>query len=455
MKLAFKIYFFVMIAYVASIRASTTVTNMAGGWYDSFCLKSDGSFFGTGLNSYGVFGNGSFRSTNRLILLASNGIVSVGVGAYHTLFVKAGGSLWVSGSDSDGELGDGQFYNGNINTPKQIVPNNVVAVAAGYRHSIFLKSDGSVWGMGYNADGELGIGNTNSVNQPSQIISSGVIAISTGCGSYHSLFLKSDGSVWGVGYNGFGAVGGGTYTNAVTSPINIISGGVTAIAAGGSHSLFLKSDGSLWAVGDNFFGQLGDGTSISQTNNPEQIVPSGVVAIAAGFNHSLFLKADGSLWGMGYRGTGQLGDNYSFPQVVSVRSPENIVSSGVAMIAAGANLSLFVKSDGSLWVMGGNDTGQLGDGFTDGSSSLVPEQIMPTPQPILTYRVFNKTNVQLQAGCQFGSTFNLRTTTNCYKPLSQWNTIITSVITNRGAYFNTTVTNSLNVLQQFYILQSP
>ena len=46
---------------------------------------------------------------------------------------------------------------------------------------------------------------------------------------------------------------------------------VTAIAAGDYHSLFLKSDGSLWAMGWNDYGQLGDGT-INNTNRPEQIV---------------------------------------------------------------------------------------------------------------------------------------------------------------------------------------
>ena len=82
---------------------------------------------------------------------------------------------------------------------------------------------------------------------------------------------------------------------------------VTKVAAGGVHSLFLKSDGSLWAMGDNGDGELGDGT-YNQTNRPEQIVASNVTAIAAGDYHSLFLKSDGSLWAMGDNVYGQLGD---------------------------------------------------------------------------------------------------------------------------------------------------
>lgn len=42
---------------------------------------------------------------------------------------------------------------------------------------------------------------------------------------------------------------------------------VTNIAAGDGHSLFLKSDGSLWGMGDNQYGQLGLG-AVSHTNSP-------------------------------------------------------------------------------------------------------------------------------------------------------------------------------------------
>jgi alpha-tubulin suppressor-like RCC1 family protein len=74
-------------------------------------------------------------------------------------------------------------------------------------------------------------------------------------GVEHSLFLKSDGSLWAMGDNFYGELGDGTYsTNApygTNRPQQIVASGVTAIAAGDTHSLFLKSDGSLWAMGDN------------------------------------------------------------------------------------------------------------------------------------------------------------------------------------------------------------
>ncbi len=83
---------------------------------------------------------------------------------------------------------------------------------------------------------------------------------------------------------------------------------VTKISAGGTHSLFIKSDGSLWGMGENGNGQLGAGASFVTTNRPYQIEPNGVTTISAGFIHSLFRESDGSLWAMGYNGYGELGD---------------------------------------------------------------------------------------------------------------------------------------------------
>jgi alpha-tubulin suppressor-like RCC1 family protein len=296
-------------------------------------------------------------------------VTKVAAGNFHSLFLKSDGSLWAMGYNVSGQLGDGTFNNTNL--PEQIVVSNVTAIAAGGVHSLFLKSDGSLWTMGANNSGQLGDGTFNNTNRPEQIVASNVTAIAAGAG--HSLFLKSDGSLWAMGYNVAGQLGDGTY-NRTNLPEQIMASNVTAIAAGGYHSLFLKSDGSLWAMGQNINGQLGDGTYATVypygTNFPEQIVASNVTAIAAGGFFSLFLKSDGSLWAMGDNQYGQLGDG----TFNTTNQPEQVVASNVTAITTGGFFSLFFEGDGSLWAMGYNHYGELGDGTFRNTNQ--PELIM-------------------------------------------------------------------------------
>ena len=378
------------------------VTKVAAGYAHSLFLKSDGSLWAMGANYDGQLGDGTYNNTNQPEQIVASNVTAIGAGYDDSLFLKSDGSLWSSGWNYFGELGDGTYN--NTNQPEQIVASNVTAIAAGWEHSLFLKSDGSLWAMGHNEYGQLGDGTSLpyydpyfGTNQPEQIVASNVTAIAGGAA--HSLFLKSDGSLWAMGWNYYGELGDGTYNN-TNQPEQIVASNVTAIAAGWSHSLFLKSDGSLWAMGDDEYGELGDGIGYpfiaSFTNRPEQIVASNVTAIAAGWYYSLFIKSDGSLWAMGENNCGQLGDGTSSPYepFFGTNRPEQIVASGVTAIAGGNLHSLFLKSDGSLWAMGDNEYGQLGDGSYNNTN--LPEQILgPYNYIQTTGRLMGGTNIQL------------------------------------------------------------
>nr|WP_239014575.1 hypothetical protein [Archangium violaceum] len=68
------------------------------------------------------------------------------------------------------------------------------------------------------------------------------------------------------------------------------------IAAGVSHSLAVRPDGTVWAVGGNGYGQLGGGTT-SARRTPVQVQGlSGVAAVDVGSNHSLAVLSDGTVW---------------------------------------------------------------------------------------------------------------------------------------------------------------
>jgi hypothetical protein len=145
----------------------------------------------------------------------------------------------------------------------------------------------------------------------------------------------------------------------------------------------------------------------------------------------------------------------------STNQPEQILSTGAVAIAAGTYHSLFLKSDGSLWGMGADIYGQLGDGFdhsSTNSESLRPLQIVPTPMPALGGRISSETDLQFTATCGFGGFFYLLTSSNLAQPRNQWVPVWTnSIDTRSNNNFNVTLSNAANsqIGRQFFILQSP
>ena len=102
-----------------------------------------------------------------------------------------------------------------------VMPKGAVAVpkvAAGYNHGVALKSDGTVWTWGYNGYGQLGDGTTANKAIPMQVKGAGgsdylTDVVDIEAGYHHGIALKSDGSVWTWGYNYYGQLGDGTTAN--------------------------------------------------------------------------------------------------------------------------------------------------------------------------------------------------------------------------------------------------
>jgi len=81
-----------------------------------------------------------------------------GVTASHSLLILSDGSLWAWGDNSSGQLGI-STTGGTVNTPVQVgTDTDWVDIAAGYKFSLGLKSDGSLWAWGDNISGQLGDG---------------------------------------------------------------------------------------------------------------------------------------------------------------------------------------------------------------------------------------------------------------------------------------------------------
>ncbi|WP_160295188.1 putative Ig domain-containing protein [Geobacter sp. OR-1] len=269
-----------------------------------------------------------------------------------------GGEAWAWGSNGYGQLGDGTNSVWTVPVKVANIDDALLSVAAGSYHTLALKSDGTVWAWGYNNNGQLGNGTTTDSFIPARVSElDGVIAIAGH--NYHSIALKNDGTVWMWGDNAYGQLGDGTNTDRHT-PIQVAGLSDVASVAGAAYdsSFALKKDGTVWKWG-------------SGSSTPAQVSGlSGIVAIATGDSHAIALKDDGTVWTWGSNSFGQLGngttDTTSTPAIVNGLSQ-------VVAIAGGYAHSLAVKSDGTVWAWGYNYSGQLGDGST--SNRLVPVQV--------------------------------------------------------------------------------
>ena len=241
-------------------------------------------------------------------------VIQVVAGYLHSLFLCEDGSVYASGRGHFGRLGDGRTGLHQEGTPIPIDTANmqgkrVIQVAGGLSHSLFLCQDGSVYASGdgeYGEYGVLGDGRTDFHQEgtPIPIDTSnmeGKRVIQVAAGYRHSLFLCEDGSVYASGEGLYGVLGNGRtdfHQEGTPIPIdttNMKGKRVIQVVAGYLHSLFLCEDGSVYASGQVQHGRLGDGrTGLHQEGTPIPIDTTNlkgkrVVQVAGGSSYSLFL----------------------------------------------------------------------------------------------------------------------------------------------------------------------
>lgn len=140
-----------------------------------------------------------------------------------------------------------------------------IQISAGAYHSLALKSDGSVWAWGDNENGQLGTGNNIDQHTPVQVQGlTGIIKVEAG--GNHSMALKSDGTIWSWGDNGFGQLGIGSFTSR-NIPVQITSITGSDISLGYDHSI-VRAGWSIYTFGSNQFGQLGNASFGTERATP-------------------------------------------------------------------------------------------------------------------------------------------------------------------------------------------
>ena len=332
----------------------------------SLILKNDDTLWGCGDNQYSQLGLGDTtnRTTFTQITTNTNNIKSIYCGYYYTFILENDGTLWGCGANGGGQLGLGDTTNRTTFTQITTNADDIRSVYCGINHTVILKNDGTLWGCGANDNGQLGLGDTTNRTTFTQITTNADNIKEIYCGGYHTLILKNDGTLWGCGYNANGELGlGDTNSRYTFTKITTNGDNIKEIYCG-YHTLILKNDGTLWGCGRNDYGQLGLGDTTNRTTFTKiTINANDIKEIYCGINHTVILKNNSTLWSTGYNQDGRLGlgdtnTRYTFTQVTT--NADNIKE-----IYCGDHHTLILKNDGTLWGCGGNGFGQLGLGDTN------------------------------------------------------------------------------------------
>ena len=395
------------------------IIDISAGNEHASAVSADGTVWSWGLGTSGQLGNGASRISPYAVKVQNlTDVKEVSCGGLFTIALKNDGTLWSWGQGDYGVLGTG-------NTSRQITPvqvldmTDVKKVVTGYQTVKALKQDGTVWSWGRNDSGQQGIGTSGSSNYSARAVQvkatsstylTDVKDIATIASSCYA--LKEDG-VYSWGHNGEGQLGNYNNTNQ-TYPVKIvrnynsvlenqqieklISNSPSAIT-----NYMIKKDGTILGHGRIRYGELLDG-GIKYTNGrlyADDVQPSYLEITEKNVNVKLgetktlqarmvenvnaFGKApeNGTLtWKStdtnvatvsetGEITTKNLGyttiivqdtENEYRAQATVYVIPNNEEAITSPMVVQGNQFTGVLKSDGTVWMTGYNDHGELGNG---------------------------------------------------------------------------------------------
>ena len=329
-------------------------------------------------------------------------------GERFSVFLKKGGTVWSCWHNNSGQLGNGNGCGSFLCGESKMVQvidsdgvgflENIKEIAVGKSHVLALSMNGELYAWGHNSYGQLGLGAgaVASVDTPSRVLDtdgqtllSGIKTIAAG--DYHSVAIKTDGTVLAWGDNAKGQLGDGSNDRRYV-PVQVVSSdgsgvlqSIQRVGAGAYHTLALQADGKVWAWGNNDCGQLGNGEQ-DNSSIPVQVMLDestplmGVKDVDGSWQNSVALGRDGKVWSWGRNNYGQVGNGEE--TTVCVLNPVRVVGADgegvfqhVVDISAGWESTMAIVQDGTVWMWGRSWGAVDGVGLAASQTRLFPFQI--------------------------------------------------------------------------------
>jgi len=342
--------------------------------YDSTCTIAKTPIFSWGFGDIGTIGNGAtVRSSSPIQEITSGDWSQLGTGDRHVLAIKTDGTLWGWGCGAQGRLGNNSISNFSSPVQEYFSDATWCYIAPGTNHTAAIKTDGTLWSSGLGNGGQIGNGaaSINNCTLIQELTSS--IDWCQAAGGEFTVAVKTTGQVWLWGCNAAGQIGDETIINK-SSPVREISSSTdwSQVSASQYHTLAIKTDGTLWGWGRNIPGAIGTGDTLCYSSPVQEITSStDWCQSSAAEQHSAALKTDNTLWVWGSGNLGRTGTGNG----LCYSSPVQEITSSTdwCQVCAYAVNTAAVKTSGQLLAWGWNVAGQIGDGTTIDRSSPVQE----------------------------------------------------------------------------------
>ena len=279
------------------------------------CVDHEGFIWSFGNNNFGQLGTGNKRNFNvPQKLLDLPPVLSVDCGSEHTLMITNDDNLWSCGRNHMGQLC--HVDEEDRSNPQQTSFSNISNISAGIGHSLFQNNKGEIFSCGNNEYGECGLGHFNSPQiTPSLIPNVPPNIVQFFCGCDQSLFLDSEGNVFSVGYNEEGELGLGHNTNQnVLNKIPNIPP-IKTISCVCTSCYLIDFEGNLWSFGYNSCGQLGhvEGNIIITPKVINSVKDIQQISYGCCGNHFLAKNSQNQIFVTGNNKYGQLGTGDTEP----------------------------------------------------------------------------------------------------------------------------------------------